>query len=332
MDFVPARPRLDRVRDGRRRDRQAEPLERDHRSAPCRALADGGDLEGATEHVGEDLRPVGIGEQARRRSRRQPRRRRARPARPRAGSRPPRARPVRCRAGCVANESPRIAPRRLAFQPSERSPPRKGRKTSPCAAGCTLGETGVADAAQGAGQPGVQVAAVGERTALAEAVRVETVEEEPRPCAAPIRRRRRRGAPRTSRSSPPRVRASCSLLRRSSTRRHRAPAALRRPARRRPARAAAGRPRARRASPRPSRAGSGRRARCRSPSRCSIVPHPRAGAAGSRRRRGSGPPARPRPAGGGSSRASRPGGRSSRCGGGSRPCRAAAARRRGRAR
>ena len=55
MDFVHARARFHGVRGRRRWDRQAGPLERHHRSTPCRALADTGNLE--------DLDPVGVREQ-----------------------------------------------------------------------------------------------------------------------------------------------------------------------------------------------------------------------------------------------------------------------------
>ena len=83
-------------------------------------------------------------------------------------------------AAVVENESPWIAPRRFAFQPRDRSPPRNGRKLRPCpAAGRSARPAAGADP-QGLQEPGVQVAAIGERAALAEAPAVEAVQEEPR--------------------------------------------------------------------------------------------------------------------------------------------------------
>ena len=206
-----------------------------------------------------------------------------------------------------------------AFQPSERSPPRNGRKTSPCAAGARSARPASPTSRSVRSEPGVQVAAVGERAALAEAVCRRGGRERAPGAARPSRRgvddaERRRRPDHHARPAP----ASCSPRRRSSRRRHRAPDRRRRPARRRPAASCA--------PVDPERierlvvpvepvgveetgAARGRDARC--------APRPRAGAGGSRRTRGSGPRERRRPAGGGSSPASRPDGRSSRCGGGS---------------
>ena len=63
MNLVPVEPRLDDAGDRRGRRAESEPLERNERRAPRRALRDGRDLERPPEHVGEHLHPARVREQ-----------------------------------------------------------------------------------------------------------------------------------------------------------------------------------------------------------------------------------------------------------------------------
>ena len=142
-------------------------------------------------------------------------------------------------------------------------------------------------------EPGVEVAAVGERAALDDAALVEPVHEEPRPRLRPLRlvedAQRARGADHERRAR--RAGAAGAEIRAGAV--DRAPGTSRRSARARGAAAATRRRRARRAARRPTAGRRGRAARCRRRSRGSRRQRCRAAARrGSRRTRRSGPPTR----------------------------------------
>ena len=85
-------------------------------------------------------------------------------------------------------------PRRSASQPSERSPPKKRKEAEPVRRGRALGERRRVDLAQRLREPGVEVAAVGERAALAEAAARRGGRGRARAAARRTRRRRRPGS------------------------------------------------------------------------------------------------------------------------------------------
>ena len=90
-------------------------------------------------------------------------------------------------AASVSRVSPTTAPVARGFQPVLRSPPSSGRNVSPCASG-RLQASDARSSVEDSLEPGVQVAAVGDRAAFDDPPLVEEVREEPRR-AAPARPR-----------------------------------------------------------------------------------------------------------------------------------------------